>query len=248
MGGEPLSALAIAGLPERDFPPEWARAIFRGGFEKLREAGCILLGGHTVRDPEIKFGYAVTGLVDPRRILRRGGAREGDEILLTKPLGTGILSTAQKKGRVRQAATEEAQTWMLRLNRMPPEVREIVSAATDVTGFGLVGHALGVARESHVTLVLEAAALPTLPDALDLALDCAPGGLASNRAAYESSIRFEGDVSPAQRALMFDPQTSGGLLLTVALTHTDRVLAALPGARRIGRVLSPGAAPLIART
>ncbi len=248
MGGEPLTALAIAGLPERDFPAEWARAIFKGGLDKLREAGCLLLGGHTVRDPEIKFGYAVTGLVHPRRILESGGAREGDELVLTKPLGTGVLATAQKKGRLGQAAAEAAQASMLRLNRMPPEVREVVSAATDVTGFGLIGHAIGMARQSRLSLVLEAPEIPTLPDALELALDCAPAGLASNRAAYEPSTRFEGELGLALSALLFDPQTSGGLLLAVPPTALSGLLAAWPVARRIGRAVSKDTALVIARS
>jgi selenide,water dikinase len=247
MGAQPLSALAVAALPERDFPHDWAAAIFRGGFEKLREAGCLLLGGHTVRDPEIKFGYAVTGLVDPRRVLTNAGARPGDELYLTKPIGTGILSTAQKQGRAPREAIQEAERWMLRLNRIPPEIRDLLSAATDVTGFGLAGHALGLARESAVALRLEAAAIPILKGAGELALECAPGGLASNRAAHQPAVSFEGEVAEPLRTLLFDPQTSGGLLFTAAPGHEERIRTALPGARRIGAAQPPAAIPLTVR-
>jgi selenide,water dikinase len=247
MGAQPLSALAVAALPERDFPQEWAAAIFRGGYDKLREAGCLLLGGHTVRDPEIKFGYAVTGLVDPRLMLTNATARVGDEVFLTKPLGTGILATAEKQGRAPAAAMREAESWMLTLNRIPNEIREILSAATDVTGFGLVGHALGLARASGVSLQIEGAAIPVLPGARDLALECASAGLGSNRRAHEAAVVFEGAVAEPLRALLFDPQTSGGLLLAALPGHEGRVRAVLPGARRVGVVRASAAQALVVR-
>src|SRR5688572_10327597 len=171
MGGRPLTALSIACFPEKDFPPEWGAAIFRGGQRKLIEEGCVLLGGHTVRDPEIKFGYAVTGLVDVEQMMTNAAGRAGDVLVLTKPLGTGILATALKAGRAPDAAIAAATQSMSQLNRIPSVIaaRNGVRAATDITGFGLAGHAAGIARESGLTLEFRAAALLLLPGALDLA-------------------------------------------------------------------------------
>ncbi len=143
MGGRPLTALSIAAFPEGDFPMAWARAIVRGGASKLKEAGCVLIGGHTVRDPEIKFGYAITGLVDPARMLTNAAGQPGDILVLTKPLGTGVIATALKAGEAPQDAATASAAAMLTLNRAAAEaaVRHGVRAATDITGFGLVGHA-----------------------------------------------------------------------------------------------------------
>ena len=239
MGGKPLTALAIACFPEKDFPPEWGAAIFAGGQDKLNEAGCALLGGHTVRDPEIKFGYAVTGIVDPDRMLTNGAGRVGDVVVLTKPLGTGILATALKAGRAPADAIAAATESMARLNRIPSvvAVRHGVRAATDVTGFGLAGHAAAVARESGLTLELRAADLPLLPGARDLAQSSQPGGLKSNRQQFGPRVRFADDgpaADPALQALVFDPQTSGGLLLLVPEAAAPALLGELPNARAIG--------------
>ncbi len=236
MGGEPITALAIAGLPEHGFPLEWTAAIFRGGLGTLREAGCALLGGHTVRDPEIKFGYAVTGLVHPARVLTNAGARPDDLLYLTKALGTGVLATAQKHDRLPAPALDASTRSMRTLNRIPTLVRPWISAATDVTGFGLAGHATAIARESGVSLTIEAQALPLLPEALELATVHAPGGLLSNRARFESDLGYAIGVPEALRALLFDPQTSGGLLLTVPARHAAQMEADWPAAKRIGRV------------
>ena len=144
MGGRPLTALSVAAFPERDFPLEWAREIVAGGAAKLAEAGCALLGGHSVRDPEIKFGYAVTGLVDPERMLTNAGGRAGQALVLTKPLGTGVIATALKAGHAPDDAVAAATRSMLRLNREASEVALAhgATAATDITGFGLVGLSL----------------------------------------------------------------------------------------------------------
>jgi selenide,water dikinase len=241
MGGRPLTALSIAAFPETDFPPEWAAAIVRGGAAKLAEAGCALLGGHSVRDPEIKFGYAVTGLVDPARVFTNAAGAPGEELVLTKPLGTGVIATALKAGEAPAPVVAEATRVMLALNRDAAEAaaRHGVRAATDVTGFALVGHALNVARHSALTLEIEVEALPWLPGALDLALRFQPGGLKANRRAYEGSVGGSaGD--DRRRALLFDPQTSGGLLLLVPPGHAAGLLAELPEARRIGRAREAG--------
>ncbi len=247
MGGKPLTALSIAAFPEKDFPPEWAAAIVRGGHDKLREAGCALLGGHSVRDPEIKFGYAITGIIDPARILTNAGARPGDAVVLTKPLGTGVIATALKAGRAPEAVVAEASRQMATLNRAAAEaaLRAGVRAATDVTGFGLAGHAAAVARESGVTLAFRAADLPVLPGALALAPSYQPGGLKANRRQFEPKVEYRTAVDEALKALLFDPQTSGGLLLLVAEAGLAALLRDLPQAWAIGRALPPGPTPLL---
>jgi selenide, water dikinase len=239
MGGRPLTALSIAAFPERDFPLEIARAIVHGGARKLREAGCVLLGGHTVRDPEIKFGYAITGLVDPDRMLTNAGSRPGDILVLTKPLGTGVIATALKAGHAPEAAVIASTASMSALNRAASEaaVRHGLRAATDITGFGLVGHASGIARESALTLEIETARLPLLPHALDLAPRFQAGGLKANRRQFEPLVEYQGNLDPALQALLFDPQTSGGLLLLAPPDVVSSLLSELPGARMIGSAL-----------
>jgi selenide,water dikinase len=242
MGGTPLTALSIAAFPERDFPAEWAAAIVLGGADKLREAGCLLLGGHSVRDAEIKFGYAVTGRVPPERILTNAGARPGDMLVLTKPLGTGVIATALKAGQAPAEAVAAATLAMATLNRdaAAAALRHAVRAATDITGFGLVGHAAAIARQSRVSLELRVADLPLLPGALELAPRYQPGGLKANQREFEPSIEFHAEPDAARRALLFDPQTSGGLLLPVPAERAAGLLAELPGARLIGRVAEAG--------
>ena len=248
MGGRPLTALSIACFPEKDFPPEWGAAIFRGGQRKLIEAGCVLLGGHTVRDPEIKFGYAVTGLVDVDQIMTNAGGRPGDVLVLTKPLGTGVVATALKAGKAPEAAAAAATRSMAQLNRIPSviAIRNGVRAATDITGFGLAGHALGVARNSGLTLEIRAADLPLLPAARELATTFQPGGLKANRRQFEPQVRFGAPApDPALQALVFDPQTSGGLLLLVPEANREAVLAELPHARAIGVARPAGDHPIV---
>jgi selenide,water dikinase len=249
MGGRPLTALSIAAFPERDFPPEWSAAIVRGGYAKLREAGCVLLGGHSVRDPEIKFGYAVTGLVDEEDLLTNAGARPGQVLVLTKPLGTGVIATALKAGHAPADAVAEATRSMSALNRAAAEAarRHGATAATDVTGFGLIGHAAGIARESRVTLELEAAALPLLPRALELAPRFQPGGLKANAKEFDPLVAWTRPLDAPLRALLFDPQTSGGLLLALPEGTAEGVLAELAEARRIGRVVEGGPKRLVVR-
>jgi selenide,water dikinase len=242
MGGRPLTALSIAGFPEKDFPLEWAGAIIRGGQAKLAEAGCVLLGGHSIRDPEIKFGYAITGLVDPRRILSNDAGRGGEVLVLTKPLGTGVIATALKAGKAPPEAVAIATESMARLNRDASEaaLRHGVTAATDITGFGLVGHASAVARHSRLTLEIRAAALPLLPHARDLAPGFAPAGLKANRRQFEPGVEYRADPGDELKALLYDPQTSGGLFLLVPEPEVAALLAELPGARAIGRSLAGG--------
>jgi selenide,water dikinase len=221
MGGRPLTALAIAAFPESGLDAGTIRAIFRGGFDKLREAGVSLLGGHTVRDKEIKFGYAVTGSIDPARILANAGARVGDALLLTKPLGTGIVGTAIKFERIDPALADRAVTSMRTLNRVAAEVLhalppEAIHACTDITGFGLIGHASEMARASGVTLTLDAGRIPVFPGVLDISRQNRSGGLESNQEHFAHAVRIEGTLDPALSAVLYDPQTSGGLLIAVS--------------------------------
>jgi selenide,water dikinase len=235
MGGRPLTALAIAGFPRADFDGAVIKAIFLGGFDKLREAGVALLGGHTVQDREIKFGYAVTGVVSPDAVWSNATARPGDALLLTKPIGTGVIATAIKHGRASAEVVAAATDVMLTLNRGAAEAlaslpARSVSACTDITGFGLIGHASEMAAASRVTLRLRPAAIPLIPGALDLAADNRAGGLRTNAVHFEASVRIDGTVDEALITLLYDPQTSGGLFAAVHPAQVARALAALGAA------------------
>jgi selenide,water dikinase len=232
MGGRPITALAIAGFPKDDLDTDTIRAIFKGGFDKLHEAGVALLGGHTVQDREIKFGYAVTGAIDPARVLTNAGARVGDVLLLTKAIGTGVIGTAIKFERISPQDAAPAIRSMQTLNRAAADVlREApagaVHACTDITGFGLLGHATEMARASVVTIAIEAARVPLFDGVLAMALTNRSGGMQSNQEHFGGGIRFADGVDPALKALLFDPQTSGGLLITVAPTAAADIEAAL---------------------
>lgn len=228
MGGRPILALAIAAFPE-DLDPAVTAAILQGGADKVAEAGAVVAGGHTVVDREPKYGLCVTGLVDPARVTAKAGAQPGDVLLLTKPLGTGLVTTAAKRGAALAEHLTAATASMLRLNRRAAElVAEVaVHAATDITGFGLLGHAAELARHSGVGLHVDSAALPLLPGALAYARAAiAPGGLGRNRRYLEADgyVRYHGEVEEALRLLLFDPQTSGGLLFAVTPPVADEVL------------------------
>jgi selenide,water dikinase len=249
MGGRPLTALAIAAFPDHGLPAEWSQAIVRGGSEALARAGCALLGGHSVRDPEIKFGYAVTGLVDPARMLTNATGHPGQALVLTKPLGTGVIATALKAGHAPEAAVQAATESMLRLNREAAEaaLAHAVTTATDVSGFGLVGHATAIARESRLTLEIEMKTLPLLPGALELAERHQAAGLEANRQAFEPGVEYGGRAEQARKTLLYDPQTSGGLLLLVPEAELQPFVARVEGARVIGRARSAGPRPLLVR-
>lgn len=219
MGGIPKTALAIATLPKEGPSPDVVREIFRGGSDTLREAGVALLGGHTVTDPEVKFGYSVTGDVHPDRIWKNAGAKVGDRLVLTKPLGTGIIVRATKFGRSTADQLAGAVKSMLLLNRTAAEVArkqfpDSVHACTDVTGFGLAGHATEIALASDVTLAFDADSLPVLPGAIDLAVQNLPCGGRSNQRHYDR-LAVESGVRPELFLICCDPQTSGGLLFSV---------------------------------
>jgi len=244
MGGRPLTALAIAGFPKEGIDRDTIRSVFRGGFDKLREAGVSLLGGHTVQDPEIKFGYAVTGAVDPARVVSNAGAREGDVLLLTKPIGTGIVGTAIKFDRAPAALVERAVESMRTLNRRASEVMMAaesgsVHACTDITGFGLAGHASEMAAASGVTLEIEAARIPIFDGVVTIADVNRSGGMGSNREHFGPGVRADG-IAAAIETVLYDPQTSGGLLISVSSSHADALASALDAAgvraSRIGLV------------
>jgi selenide,water dikinase len=235
MGGRPLTALAIAAFPEEGLDAGVIKDIFRGGFDTLREAGVALLGGHTVRDKEIKFGYAVTGSIDPARVLANAGARAGDVLFLTKPLGTGIVGTAIKFDRVDRALADEAVRSMRTLNRAAAEALQslpagAVHACTDITGFGLIGHATEMARASGVTVAIDSAAIPVFPGVLAIAEANRSGGMSSNQEHFGGSTKIEQGVEPARACVLYDPQTSGGLLIAAAAESAVEVAARLNAA------------------
>jgi selenide,water dikinase len=244
MGGRPLTALAIAAFPQDGLEPDTIRAVFRGGFDTLRSAGVSLLGGHTVRDPEIKFGYAVTGAIDPDRVIANGGARPGDFLYLTKPIGTGIVGTAIKFERAPAALAAEAIASMRTLNRAASDAmlavdRAATHACTDITGFGLLGHASEMAAAAAVTLEIEAAQIPLFSGVVEMADANRSGGMASNREHFSGGVEIARAVHRLEPVL-YDPQTSGGLLIAVAPEGAAALESALAAGgvvvRRIGQV------------
>ena len=252
MGGRPLSALAIVCFPDKG-DLDVLQQILAGGLSKMMEAGCTVIGGHSVRDPEIKFGYAVTGMIDPQRVWANSNAQILDSLILTKGLGTGVISTAIKQGKARQAWIDAATQSMTTLNARAAEVaasgKFTVHAATDVTGFGLIGHAREMAAGSGVSLRIDSAKVPLLEGALDcIRAGFIPGGLKNNREFAECLVGYEANVPEEIRTILFDPQTAGGLLLSVARSDADSLVTSLNNAGvpavEIGEVLPQGK-PLI---
>lgn len=255
MGGRPLTALAVAGFSS-DVDEPTIQEIFLGGLHKLHEAGVALLGGHTVQDKEIKFGYAVTGVVSPRAVWTNAGARPGDVLFLTKPIGTGVIATAVKFGRAPRAAEEAAVAVMVQLNRAAAEALSslpagAVHACTDVTGFGFIGHASEMARASGVSLEVDALAVPLVPGALALASNRS-GGMKTNEAYFGEGVRGSDAVDAGVLALLYDPQTSGGLLAAVdpgsAAAAESALVAAGVSGRRVGVAAAPSGAAVVLRT
>ena len=230
MGGRPLTALAIAGFP-KDADRAILTDIFRGGLSALTEAGVALLGGHTVQDQEIKFGYAVTGEVDPSAVWTNAGAQAGDQLILTKPIGTGVIGTAIKAGHASEEIAQAAIVSMTQLNGVAASaIRSAgiaVRACTDITGFGLVGHSTEMAIASGCTVVLQLDAIPFLPGALDLVAQHTPGGGRTNREHFGRSVGAANGLAEDRLQLLFDPQTSGGLLFAVPQGFAAAALEAL---------------------
>jgi selenide, water dikinase len=279
MGGKPRTALALVCFPERG-DLEILERILAGGLSKMTEAGCTIIGGHSIRDDETKFGYAVTGLIDPSKVLRNGGAKPGDRLLLTKSLGTGVISTAIKKGVANQSWIDAAVASMTTLNKTAAEVittglvgtggslvqaerssattdqRPTTNAAfpihamTDITGFGLIGHAREMALASdNVSMQLYSSRIPLLEGALEcIRADHIPGGLTANREFAECTVRYEDGIAEELKTVLFDPQTAGGLLISVESESVDELKLMLTSAGvpavEIGEVL-PRAGDLI---
>jgi len=247
MGGRPLTAMNIACFPRRSLPLEVLREVLLGGHEMAREADTLIVGGHTVEDPEFKYGLSVTGTVHPDRVVTNAGARDGDRLILTKPLGTGVLATAVKRGKAGPEVEAEAVRWMTTLNRDAAEAMQEVGvhACTDVTGFGLLGHALEMAAASEVTLELQASAVPLIAGAREFAAaGTLPGGSKANRKFCERAVTVEAGVDSLLVDLLADAQTSGGLLIAVASDRAQALHAALERRRvphhEIGRVAGTG--------
>ena len=246
MGGRPLTALAIAGFP-RDLERDRLADIFQGGLETLDAAGVALLGGHTVQDQEIKFGYAVTGEVHPERVWSNAGARPGDRLILTKALGTGVVGTAIKFGRAPDAVAAAAIASMATLNRAAADVLRAlpdgsVHACTDITGFGLIGHGTEMARASGCTLEIDAGSVPFFDGVLDLVAANTPGGGRTNEQHFGGSVVVTTGTLDARRIqVLYDPQTSGGLLASVTASVAAAAVRALVDAgvtaHLIGRVI-----------
>jgi len=244
MGGKPISSLALVCFPDRA-DVEILEQILAGGLSKMMEAGCTVIGGHSIRDPEIKFGYSVTGTINPRKVLTNSGAQEGDILLLTKSLGTGVISTAIKRGTAQAAWIEAAARSMTTLNKLAAEVLAdgfAVHAMTDVTGFGLIGHAREMALGSNVSLRLYSSQIPLLPGAVECVREGhVPGGLNANRDFAECLVNYENGVPSDLRTLLYDPKTAGGLLIAVDANDSNKLLHALKQAEvpavQIGEVL-----------
>jgi selenide,water dikinase len=258
MGGKPVSALSIVGFPDKG-DPEILEQIIRGGLSKMTEAKCSVIGGHSIRNDDIQFGYAVTGIINPQQVWRNVGARGGDVLLLTKAIGTGVISTALKKDRVAAADLEASIASMTQLNRAASEaLQELqekagatqpIHAVTDITGFGLLGHAREMAlgnpqrNIAPVSLEVEHSAVQYLPGAREASRGgFLPGGLKNNRDFIGDCVRFAESVPQYYRDLLFDPQTSGGLLIAISQESVEGAISELERrgvpARRIGKVIT----------
>ena len=227
MGGKPFLALNVAALPD-DLPHEISSEIIRGGAEKAREAGVVIAGGHTVKDKEPKYGLVVIGFVDPRRMLSKGGLQAGDALVLTKPLGFGVTTTALKQGKAEKKDILEAVTWMKRLNDRASQLATEfgLRAGTDITGYSLLGHGREMAEASGVSLQFNFAEIPFISGARKYAEQgIFPGGAFDNKKHFESSVEFGVSIDEPGQMLLFDPQTSGGLLLAVPREKVDSLLA-----------------------
>jgi selenide,water dikinase len=261
MGGKPITALAMVCFPEKE-DTAILEQILAGGLSKMVEANCTIIGGHSIRDEEIKFGYAVTGLVNPQRVLANGGAQPGDRLLFTKSLGTGVISTAIKKGTAEPAWIAAAVKSMTTLNKTASEVLSgagapvpgnteqfQVHALTDVTGFGLIGHAREMALASNRSLRFFASKIPIMEGALEcIRAGNIPGGLKANRDFAECLVQYDAGIGEDLKTLLFDPQTAGGLLISVASVDAAKLRSALSAAGvpavEIGEVL-PETKPMI---
>lgn len=241
MGGEPLTALNIVAFPSNTLPMSVLTEILRGGQDTVHEAGALIVGGHTIIDEELKYGLAVTGRANPRRLLTNAAAATGDKLLLTKPLGTGLLATAAKNDRLSAGQHDRMLASMVELNRDASRAALTVGAvcATDVTGFGLLGHANHIAKASKQTLRINVAAVPLLEGAREAWLDGVRTGGAERNEQYLRELVEWGNTADVDRALLIDPQTSGGLLVAVSPRQVADYVSLVPSAVEIGEVVAP---------
>jgi selenide, water dikinase len=244
MGGKPLTAMNIVCFPIQTMDISILREILKGGIEKIREAGVVLVGGHSVDDQELKYGLSVTGTIHPGKVIRKDGAAPGDKLILTKPLGTGIISTAIKRGAASAQAIAKVVESMTTLNQKASDIMQAtgVNACTDITGFGLLGHVAEMIEGTDVGMVIYANSVPIFPEAKEMAAaGIVPGGLSRNRDYRKSIVKTENGVDAITMEILFDPQTSGGLLISVPPGRAAILLerlrnTGLPGASMIGEV------------
>lgn len=234
MGGKPLTALNIVCFPSKSLDISVLNAILRGGVDKMREAGVVLLGGHSVDDAELKYGLAVTGVIHPERLVTNSGAIPGDKLVLTKPLGTGVISTAIKAGEASKRTIEKVTKCMKALNKEACELMLELGAhaCTDITGFGFIGHAYQLARNSQVGILVDSASIPVFAEVERfIAKGLCPGGLYRNKEFYQSSVKFSKNVAEYLKDILFDPQTSGGLLVSMT---AEAALKFVEGLKKVG--------------
>ncbi len=253
MGAVPLTAMNVVCFPRDTLHISVLREILRGGLDKMAEASVVLVGGHSIDDPELKYGLSVTGRVDPKRLVTNGGAKPGDKLILTKPLGTGIVTTALKRGAATKAIVDRIVASMAALNKSASELMQQIGvhSATDITGFGFLGHTLQMAENSRVGMKFRATDIPFFPGTAEMAKDgFCPGGLGRNREFYRGSVEIAKTVPDHVQSVLFDPQTSGGLLISLAPTKARTLLdrlhkAGITDAAIVGEVLSEPPGKLI---
>jgi len=230
MGGKPLTAMNIVCFPTKSLDISVLKDILRGGIDKIIEAGAVLLGGHSVDDTELKYGLSVTGIIHPAQLVSNSGARAGDKLILTKPLGTGIINTAEKAQTASEETVARVTKYMATLNNTASELMQKagVHACTDITGFGLIGHTVQMAENSGVGINFHLDSIPLFPEAEEFAKQgLCPGGLHKNREFYSPAVRISRDMPDYKRDILFDPQTSGGLLICLGPAEAELLLAAL---------------------
>ncbi len=255
MGGKPLTALNLVAFPIKDLSASVLKEILRGGLSKMEEAEVALVGGHTVEDPEIKYGLAVTGMVHPKRIITNAGAKPGDQLVLTKPLGTGIIATALKAGMASKESVTKMVESMVALNRKASERMQTFAshACTDITGFSFIGHTLEMAMASQVGMIIHSPNIPLLPEAMEYArLGLLTGGGHSNRQFFSCRVEADTNLSPLLMDILYDPQTSGGLLISLPPDQAQNLVETLNkevqmDARIVGEVVEgpPGKIQII---
>jgi selenide, water dikinase len=233
MGGKPLTAMNLVGFPLKELGVEVLKGIVAGAFTKIRESGAVLVGGHSTENDEPQFGLSVTGMVHPEKVWRNSTARAGDKLVLAKPIGSGVLFNANRKGWLSAADLDACLAWVTQLNRVPAEVAAKYGphACTDITGFGLAGHTYNMARHAGVTFRIELERVPVMSGSLDMyRRGVMTRANAENRKLVEGHVRFEREWSAEQRELVFDPQTSGPLLFSIAPEQADKLVADLRAA------------------